>query len=83
MTLVKVQWSETRHFEAEIEIDGFEINDATPDTLTEAIGDLSSEAHDDAEFDGSEIDIEGHEVVRDGDEPITVIAPRKLYEADF
>lgn len=81
--MVKVQWSETRHFEAEIEIDGFEVNEATPDTLTEAIGELSSEAHDDAEFDGSEIEIEGHEVVREGDAPIAVPAPRKQYEDMF
>lgn len=83
MALVKVSWTQTQEYEAEIEIDGFDIDTVTPQELRDAIGQLSSEQFEDAESGTSDVDITGHEVVREGDEPITVIAPRKQYEEMF
>lgn len=83
MALVKVQWSETREYEAEIEIDGFDPLEHPEDQLADAVGELSSEAHDDAELDGAVVKFEHHEIVRAGEAPVEVVAPRRQYEADF
>ncbi|QOP66210.1 hypothetical protein SEA_DANIELLEIGNACE_70 [Arthrobacter phage DanielleIgnace] len=80
MALVRIEWTETRQYAAEVEIHGYE---GTDDEVKEAIGDLSSENHDDAQLDGTEITIDSVITERAGDEPIKVTVAAKQHEDMF
>jgi hypothetical protein len=81
MALVKIRWSETVEYTREVEVDGY---DGTPDELYEALTELvdRTEAADEVK-DSHEIEVVGHEVVREGDEPMEITAPRKQYDDDW
>lgn len=64
MSLVKVSWTETKSYEAEIEVPNFDLDNGTPDDLLNAIYDLSEDALNDAHLDGDDVEISGHSIVR-------------------
>jgi hypothetical protein len=70
MSLVRVTWTETSEFTKEIEVPGFDLTHGTPNDLMLAIGALGAEEVEAVrDHDSLEIDISGHEIIREGDGP--------------
>jgi hypothetical protein len=69
MSLVRVTWTETSEYTKEIEVPGFDLEHGEPNDLIIAIGALSAEEVEAGrDHDSLEIDISGHEIIREGDE---------------
>ena len=66
MSLVKVQWTESKEFEAVIEVPGFDLKQGEPGDLRDAIGTLAPWELIQAEQD-VHIDITGHKIIQEGD----------------
>lgn len=67
MSLVRVTWTETKEYEALMEVPDFDKDHGEPDDLRSAIGTLAPWERVKAEQDEVDIDITGHEVIREGD----------------
>lgn len=67
MSLVRVSWTETKEFEVLMEVPGFDKDHGEPDDLRNAIAGLAPWERIKAEQDDVDIDITGHEVIREGD----------------
>jgi hypothetical protein len=67
MSLVRVAWTETKEYEALMEVPDFDKDHGEPDDLRNAIGGLASQEKTNAEQGEVDIDITGHEVIREGD----------------
>lgn len=84
MARLSISWNETKTYEAEIEVDGYDEN-SKPSDLREAIAEQIS-PDDLPMFEQPDedrgIEIMGHDVVREGDQPVKVLAAPS-YTPDF
>lgn len=67
MSLVRVRWSETREYEAEVEVPGFDFENGEPGDLRDAVLDLGDKELELAKFDDVDVDIHAHEIIRVGE----------------
>lgn len=68
MSLVRVTWTEEYTYTAEIEVQGFTLEHGAPHDLIMAVATMSdAELKEARDEDSLELDISGHEVIREGD----------------
>jgi hypothetical protein len=83
VALIKVTWSETSEYEAEIEVDGYDPDEDPNDEesgIMQQILEMSSEQIDKAFIGCSEREVSEREVLRAGDEPIAVAVAAPKHE---
>lgn len=67
MSLVRVEWTETVAYAAELEIDGYDLDSPDVQQVDRALDDLSDEALEEARVDRIDREVHEQDVVRDGE----------------